>query len=420
MSAFLSDRCLLASKPALSYFEAFNNAFTDLYDERTNPDGNIVLAVAENKNVMPLFKEKIRECRDITDDVVNYNSMKGLPRFRAAISKFMEQRIIKRSVDPEHLVVSAGCGSSIQNIFYCICNPGDGVLIPTPCYTAFRNDLTVVMGCTPLFMKTEGPENEVTVECLNRALAEAREKGVKVRALLLCSPLNPTGKIYTREELNVILKWVDDHELHLVSDEIYANSVFDHNGAPFVSVAEVRGGQSLGDRTHILWGFSKDFCLNGLRCGVTFTENRNILDALSNINYFSLPSQDTQFALACMLEDEAFVDRYLKAACQALATNYRILEAGLKELRIPFTPARAAQFCYIDLRSYLRDHTAAGEVELFNRLLKQCKLLLTPGLECQSGSPGFFRVCFAWVTPAGITEAVKRLAKLVNGHNLAN
>src|SRR5690606_9617068 len=120
--------------------------------------------------------------------------------------------------------VVAGAGAVLELLFFAICDPGDGVLVPTPSYAGFwadletRDELTIV----PVHRQS-ADEFRLTTEALDRALAEA---GRPVKALLLTTPDNPLGRVYSAAELNEILAWAERAEIHVVVDEVYALSVF--------------------------------------------------------------------------------------------------------------------------------------------------------------------------------------------------
>jgi len=129
---------------------------------------------------------------------------------------------------------------------------------------------------------------------------ECRHSGQSVKALLLCSPNNPLGFMFTREELENIVSWTRQNGLQLIVDEIYGLSVFSKS-SKLVSIGSVL--DELGDDVHFVWSFSKDFCMSGLRAGVIYTENRMARTALRFLPYFCGVSGDTQFALTqvCLL-----------------------------------------------------------------------------------------------------------------------
>eukprot|EP00735_Rhodelphis_limneticus_P007871 TRINITY_DN2055_c0_g1::TRINITY_DN2055_c0_g1_i1::g.21836::m.21836 TRINITY_DN2055_c0_g1::TRINITY_DN2055_c0_g1_i1::g.21836 ORF type:complete len:438 (-),score=56.40,sp/Q07262/1A1C_TOBAC/33.65/4e-78,Aminotran_1_2/PF00155.16/7.5e-57,Beta_elim_lyase/PF01212.16/5.9e-06 TRINITY_DN2055_c0_g1_i1:23-1336(-) len=427
----LSRRGMLAQRPIASYFTAASRAQQDPYHPETNPEGYLSFCIAENRLVFPLLKEKLQHCRDIPSTIVSYPSMLGVTSFRKVLAKFLERQVFDISVDPDHLCVATGCGAVIHLLFHCITDKGDAVIIPTPQYPAFDNDLQVMDELNIIRAPTAAPDYSLTVEILQEAYERGVSQGQNVKAVLLCNPHNPLGRIYSRETLRDILHWCNAKRIHLVCDEIYAKSVFYTpeafpEGSPestipceFVSLAKVceeegmlKPDGRLPDNVHIIWGFSKDFAMNGFRVGCVYTGNAHVVKSWENLGYFFMVSTDTQFALQRMLEDEEFVDRYLAAAQAALRNNYLTATRACKDAGIPYNPCVSAQFLWIDLRQYLREHTFEAELELFSDLVTKCRIVLSPGQDCKSIVPGFFRLCFAAESPQALQVAIHRLTCL--------
>lgn len=230
--------------------------------------------------------------------------------------------------------------------------------------------------------------------------------------------------------------------MHVMVDEIYANSVFDPYSADheFVSAVhlcapagipalsrEVLGLPSpeaaeagasskpelLGPLVHVIWGMSKDFGASGLRVGALYSENQEIATALGNLGYFSTMGNTLQGRVAAVLEDVAWCKGYLAASHESLKRSYDTLWRALRAADIPSTPASAGLFAWIDLRELLDEPTAEAEAALQMRLFDECRLLLTPGLSCHAAEPGHFRCCFAWMSPASLEAGIRRLGAFV-------
>jgi len=207
-------------------------------------------------------------------------------------------RVISRgeyAFDSEKLVVGAGCNAVLENLLFTIAEAGEGVLIPRPYYAAFEFDLAARadLKVLPVTVRRAGFEASSyypTVESLEAGYWSAVHRGITPRALLLSSPNNPLGFCYPEEVLATCLDWCESKEgMHLVSDEIYAGSVFRETAdgqPPWTSIAAVaaRRGRALGERVHVIWALSKDFALSGLRVGALYTENEQIRTPLQKLN----------------------------------------------------------------------------------------------------------------------------------------
>ncbi|GLI59990.1 hypothetical protein VaNZ11_002049 [Volvox africanus] len=440
----LSARAARAIRPALSYFKAFIEAQARQWSTQ-DPAGNIILSVAENRLTSDMVKERLsRSAADFPEDALCYQDMRGLPRLRKALARLLEDTFMQGiNVDPDHLTVSAGAGAILENLFHCIAGSGDAVLIPAPYYPAFDNDLQVKCGVNPCPFQLDedrpvGPQLDAAADAA--AAAGATEVGTsgggsadaiggecsrrrrRVSALLYTSPNNPLGIMYRRETLVAMLRWSLSRGVHLVSDEIYGNSVFaegkSFSSAEVVARQEVAGlpyAERLADLHHVVWGLSKDLCASGLRCGCLHTRNNYLRQALDNLGYFCAVPNPVQWALIHALEDQKWMSEFLRINRARLKQSYDKLESALLEAGIPHLRADSAMFCWVDLRRWLPDPSWAGEAALWEEMCRECRVLLTPGEQCHAAEPGFFRICWAWVPGDALPEAVQRLVKHFEG-----
>jgi 1-aminocyclopropane-1-carboxylate synthase len=170
---------------------------------------------------------------------------------------------------------------------------------------------------------------------------------------------------------------------------------------------------NLGNDVHFLWALSKDFGSSGLRIGFLYSQNQMFVEALGNLNIFSGISHPMQVITAELLTDDAFVDAFLDEARHRLSLSYGICVTKLEEMVIPFIPAEAGLFVYIDLSSLLPSKTFEGEDRLCNLITEYARVVLTPGQSQRERTPGMFRLCYAWVSPEVLEIAMERLSKLV-------
>jgi len=225
--------------------------------------------------------------------------------------------------------------------------------------------------------------------------------------------------------------------MHVLVDEVYANSVFDPYTADhdFVSAvhacgragipaltgatAPAAGGRGaaplLGPLVHVVWALSKDFGASGLRVGALYSENEGIAAALGNLGYFCAMSNAEQHRIAGVLEDHDWVRGFLADSHASLKSKYDNLWRALRAVGVPSTPSCAGLFTWIDLRALLPEATFAAEAELQRRLFEEAHLLLTPGQACHAEAPGFFRCCFAWMSEEAISDGIARIATFPAG-----
>ncbi|RXN37360.1 1-aminocyclopropane-1-carboxylate synthase 1 [Labeo rohita] len=142
---------------------------------------------------------------------------------------------------------------------------------------------------------------QLTFEKLENSLKEAKKEGLNIKALILLNPHNPLGEVYSSEEMISFLQFAKMHELHVIVDEIYMLSVFNETDT-FRSVLSLDG---LPDpqRTHVMWGFSKDFAMSGMRVGMVYSANRELVQALDQLGFLHGVPGPTQYQMAQLIRD---------------------------------------------------------------------------------------------------------------------
>lgn len=381
----------------------------DLWDPVTNPDGYIPMAIAENKLMWDLLEPKFADCRDLLHSAVGYDNFRGSEHFRERLAHFLGRTFLGERVEPGQLAVVNGAGSALELLFYALCDPGDGVLVPTPSYMGFwmdietRDEVVIV----PVHTRSED-RFELTPALLDEAIAAA---GRPIKALLYTNPNNPIGRVDPPEKVDELLTWAEERGVHVVLDEIYALSIFD--GSEFVSGAELR--PEMSDWLHIVWAFSKDFAVSGLRSGVIYTHNETLHRAIDELAYWLGTSGDTQSLLSQVIADDAWVDGFLDESRRRLGTAYRGVTAVFDEHGIPYVPGGAGFFFLLDVRDHLPEHTWEAEHSLWKRILEDAKVNLTPGSACHNAEPGFLRVVFSGIPVEASMEGATRVARLLTG-----
>ncbi len=400
-------RMLLASPPLPEYVHEHFARAGEPWDPASNPGGYISMCIAENKLTWDLLEPKMAECRNITQRAVGYDTMIGSFPFREELARFMGRTFLGRAIAPEQLAVLSGAGSVLELLFYAICDPGDGVLVPTPSYAGFWPDLETRDQVTIVPVHcTSDDDFRMTGERLDAAVAGA---GRPVTALLFTTPNNPLGWVYGADEIEDILRWTEERGIHVVFDEIYALSVF--GDSPFVSAASLRS--SLGEKAHVVWAFSKDFAMSGLRCGVLLTENEAVVNAVDGLAYWACCSGDTQQLLQQMIADDGWVDGYIAENQRRLGDAYARVTAALDAGGVPYFPAKAGFFLVCDMRRFMTEVSWEAEHALWRSLLEATNVNLTPGAACHVGEPGFMRLCFTSEPTNAVVAGIERFGRVL-------
>jgi len=300
-------------------------------------------------------------------------------------------------VDPEtDVVVSAGSTGAFYSSCLALLDPGDGVILFEPYYGYHLNTLLSV-DAVPAFVSMRAPDWTFTAEDLERAVTP------RTRALMVNTPGNPSGKVFTRAELAMIADVADRHDLFVFTDEIYEHFLFD--GRTHVSPASMPG---LSDRTITISGFSKTFSITGWRVGYAVAPARwaETIGYYNDLVYVCAPSP-LQYAVAQGL---AKLD---KSYYEGLATEYadkrdRICGTLARIGLTPFVPQGAYYVIADASRLPGRDSKARA---MF--LLEQTGVASVPGEAFYQGGAGdaYLRFCFA-KNDRDLDDACRRLEKL--------
>ncbi len=207
----------------------------------------------------------------IHDGFTKYTDASGIPELKKVICDKL-QRFNHILYEPSQIVVSNGGKHSLTNIFEAILNPGDEVIIPAPYWLSYPEIVRLSDGI-PVYIR--GGRNQgykVTAKQIEAACTD------KTKALILNSPNNPTGMIYTREELEEIARVVVEKDIYVISDEMYENLVYGDDEV--VSIASL--GEKIYQRTITCSGVAKSYSMTGWRIGYT-ASNKEIAKLMSNI-----------------------------------------------------------------------------------------------------------------------------------------
>ena len=222
----------------------------------------------------------------------HYTPVAGIPELRSAIAKSYRQRH-GLEYSPQQVVVSNGAKHSLHNIFTAVCNPGDEVIIPAPYWVSYA-ELVKLTGAKPVIVSTEERDDfKLTPQRLRTALTS------RTRMLLLCSPSNPTGSLYSPDELAALADVAIERDLLVVADEIYERLIYGNHR--FASFATLRPG--LAERTITVNGVSKAYAMTGWRIGWTLSPP-HVAKAMESLQSqeTSNPSSVSQYAALAALE----------------------------------------------------------------------------------------------------------------------
>ncbi|KAK0640776.1 pyridoxal phosphate-dependent transferase [Cercophora newfieldiana] len=337
-----------------------------------NPDGTIVMRLAENSLMHHDVAEYIKEQLNVDriQHLTYGQGPRGSTRLRKALASFFNTDFgARRPVSYEEILIMSGATSIIDALAWSICNEGDGILIPQPFYTGYQIDIKQRARGELVPVPFEGVEGYASLDdvfaadvlrrALERQLALAKERGLRVAAVLLTNPHNPLGRCYPEETIVEAARFCATNDLHLISNEIYAKSVFDAKRSPplpaFTSILSLDLEHVIdANLVHVVYGASKDFCANGLRLGVLQTRNVGVLESAARLGPFSWTPYIIQEIWARMLEDESFRSKFFEKNYRLIEESYAFTTKFLGQHGIPYyRGSNAGSFLWIDLRQYI-------------------------------------------------------------------
>lgn len=423
-SAYLSDRGADAAKPnkGMLMWEIIQ----DLWDEDDNPDGYVSLGLAENSLMHKELAEHIHSNISLPTQALTYGDgpPAGSQRLRSAMAKFLTKHL--KPVDPierSHIVVTNGCSSAIEQLSWALADPGDGFLLGQPYYGTFIPDISLRPKVKVVSVPFDDidPVSEAAVSKYEDAILRSRNEGVPVKGLVLCHPHNPLGRCYPREALMGLMRLCQKYDIHLISDEIYALSVWKNSvdtepaGTPFESCLSIDATGLIDPaRLHVVWGLSKDFGANGLRLGAVISQhNPSLHAALIPTCIYSSASSLSDHVAANILEDDSWAEWYIDENCRRLAKNYELVTEWAKGSSVRYMPGvNAAFFLWVNLgEAYQTRHPEVeigpdADEHIMQSLLRR-KVFLASGKVFGSEKPGWFRIVFSH-PEEGLREGLRR------------
>ena len=347
----------------------------------------LVLAAGEPDFDTPLnIREAAKKAMD--EGETRYVPGRGTPNLQTAIiNKFKKDNNI--SYSKEEIMVGVGGKHIIYNAMMATLNPKDEVIIPSPFWVSYP-DIVLLADGIPVIVKCGSEKNfKITPSQLEENITN------KTKWLMLNSPSNPTGAVYTPEEIQAIVELAIEHDLWIISDEIYARLLW--VDWPHISPASIPGG---AERTMVVTGFSKSFAMTGWRLGVLTGPKEAMkaafacqANANSHVPTFLMPA-----ASVALTQDEA-VDEF----CIQYVRRRSILMEGIDSIPgMQLVEPEGAFYAFIDITS-----SGMTSIEFADRALAEARVQLIPGSLIEGGE-GFVRVSYA-TDEADIREGIARL-----------
>ena len=330
----------------------------------------------------------------INDGFTQYTAVAGIPELLEAVAKKLK-RDNNLTYAPSNIIVSNGAKQSLFNLFQTVLNKGDEVIIPAPYWVTYP-ELVKYASAIPVVIQTNEIGNfKITAEQLKKAITK------KTKMIILTTPSNPTGSVYSRVELEALAKVLKGTDIIVASDEMYEKLVYDID---FVAAASI--SDDMFQRTVTINGLSKSVAMTGWRFGYLATGNKELISSMnklqsqstSNIN--SITQKAAIPALLGKVDKEieqmrkAFEDR-----CDEAVELFNKID-GLSVLK-----PQGAFYLFVNIKDISND-----SIEFTKELLQETGVAVVPGIGF--GSEGYFRFSFA-IDITTIREGIRRIEKFV-------
>lgn len=368
-------------------------------------EGKAVISYAAGEPDFPTPAHIVEAAVAAAKDPKNhrYTPAVGLPELREAIA-IKTKADSGTEITASQVVVTNGGKQAVYQAFAVLLDPGDEVILPSPYWTTYPEAIALAGGKAVEVFAGSDQNYMVNVEQLEAA------RTPKTKAMLLCSPSNPTGSVYSKEQIKAIGEWALANEIWVVSDEIYQNVIYD--GKKAYSITEVV--PEMKELTIMVNGVAKSYAMTGWRLGWmagpvdAMKAAANLQSHLSsNVNNIA---QRAAIAALTGPQDE------VKAMVEAFDRRRHLAVAELAKINGWLAPMpEGAFYVYSDVRGLLGKSWGGKQIntslELCDYILDAAEVALVPGEAF--GPSGYVRMSYA-LGDAQITEGIQRLQKLFN------
>jgi aspartate aminotransferase len=343
--------------------------------------------------------------RAIREGKTRYTPSAGIPELRKAIAADLQQMSPKQpKIDPAGIVVSAGAKECLFNLCFTLFGPGDRVIVPGPYWTTYPEQIALARAEPVEVFGSDENGCKVTPEQLDEAAAGGRVSGI-----ILNSPGNPTGAVYSLEELEAIVRWANQHQAWVISDEIYRRI---HRGGT-LAPGLLDLDPALLERAIVVDGASKAFAMTGWRIGFLYGPKAVAAKASAlQSQTTSHPSSPAQYAaLAAYSANDSQMEAYRTMQDAFERRRLRVISLFRELLPdVPFVEPHGAFYLWFRADALGRDGEPASPV--CERLLEEAGVAVVPG--AAFGDDRYARLSYA-CSEETLQKAVERIAAFQRG-----
>lgn len=330
----------------------------------------------------------------INDGFTQYTAVQGIPELLEAVAAKLKR---DNGLDyaPSDIIVSNGAKQSLFNLFQAVLNEGEEVIIPSPYWVTYP-ELVKYCGAVPVIIETdEIGKFKMTAEQLKAAITP------KTKMVILTTPSNPTGSVYSESELRSLAAVVEGTEIIVASDEMYEKLVYDID---FVSAASI--SEDMYQRTVTINGLSKSVAMTGWRFGYLATPNKTLIAAMNKLQSQStsnINSITQKAAIPALIGEVDTEIEQMRRAFEGRAEEAVKLFNDIDGISV--LKPQGAFYLFVNIKDISND-----SIEFCKELLQATGVAVVPGIGF--GAEGYFRFSFA-TDITTIREGIRRIEKFV-------
>lgn len=338
----------------------------------------------------PILKAGIKA---LQDGETHYSSNFGVTRLREVIAEHLQKKY-SVSYDPyNEIIITVGGSEALYLTANAILENGDEVIIPTPCFVSYQPEVSLAGG-VPVEVPTCMEENfDLNIAAIKKAITP------RTRATMINFPNNPTGAVASRERLLELAQLAEQHDLLVISDEIYDRLIYGVEHTCFPALPGMR------NRTILIGGFSKDYAMTGWRLGYVAAP-ADLIQGMLLIHQYTIMTAPTMAQIAAIT---AITDceEHVEQMRQEYDNRRRMIVEGLNYIGLPTVEPHGAFYVFPQVSV-----TGLDESTFAERLLMEKKVAVVPGIAFGEAGSGFVRCSYATASDQ-IEEALERIDQFV-------
>ena len=372
-----------------------DSGIKDFFDVANSLDGALSLGVGEPDFATPDY------IRDVAIDSIRradtkYTDNRGTAELRRAVAEYLEKFDLHYNGE-DGILITMGASEGIDLALRTLVDPGDEVLVTEPCYVSYEPCVELCGGIPVALNTKESDGFRLTASGLMEKITD------KTKVLMISFPNNPTGAIMKAEDLEAVAEIVKEHDIFVISDEIYAELTY---GKKHVSIASLPG---MAERTLVLNGFSKAFAMTGWRLGFA-AGPKEVIFFMNKIHQFTTMSANTtsQYAAVHALNNP-LREGLLGQMRDEYDKRRDIMVQGFLEMGLSLAVPEGAFYVFPSVSAL-----GMGSQEFCSRLLEEQRVAVIPGDAFGACGEGYIRCSYAY-SEEMITKCLQRIALFVKG-----